>query len=112
MNYILISVFCVFSQIFAFNPCFQNSEVPIDKKSFDQTLQEIDAELMAKKAAEKFFLTVCWRWDTTYRWGRVGCFLLEIDAEVAVEKLLQLTAEAKPSSSVEADQSDVIAFSP
>ncbi|KAF5959366.1 hypothetical protein HYC85_000575 [Camellia sinensis] len=44
--------------------CFQslpsNSEVPIAKKSFDQTLQEVDAELVAEKAAEKFFLTVFW----------------------------------------------------
>ena len=57
----LVSVFCVFSQIFAFNPCFQNSEVPIAKKSFDQTLQEFDAERVAEKAAEKRFLTVFWR---------------------------------------------------
>ena len=77
--------------------------MPIAKKSFDQTLQEVDAELVAEKAAEKFFLTVFWRWDTTYRWCRVVCFLLKIDAEVTVEKLLQLTAEAEPLSYVEAD---------
>ncbi|KAF5942344.1 hypothetical protein HYC85_019986 [Camellia sinensis] len=73
--------------------CFQslpsNSEVPIARKSFDQTLQEVDAELVAEKAAEKFFPTVFW--------GSVRCALLFSDsgAKILSSGILDLLTQVE-----------------